>query len=78
MMPASALAAPYASNASRVNECHGGVGTCSSTHTALNRCLSRHSAEAIASEPVYGISRISSRSWTVPSSPPIPCMAMNT
>ena len=52
MMPASALAAPYASNASRVNECQGGVGTCSSTHTALNRCLSRHSADAIASEPV--------------------------
>ena len=33
--------------------------------------------QASTPEPVYGMSRISSSSWTVPSSPSRPCMAMN-
>jgi len=42
---------------------------------ALAITLSIERAQAYTPDPVYGCPRISSSSWTVPSSPPLPCIA---
>src|SRR5215210_5403743 len=71
-------AAPNSEKASRLNECHSGVSSPCACISCLNECLSRQRPEAWTSEPVYGTPRISSRSWSVPSSPPRPCIATKT
>ena len=48
------FAAWYSENALLVNECHAGVVMPCRAHTDLNRCLFRQSADAVASDPVYG------------------------
>ena len=47
------------------------------TSTVLAITLSIASAEASTPDPVYGMPRVSSRPWSLPSSPHGPCSAMN-
>src|SRR5215210_3086737 len=71
-------AVPDSENDSRLNECHSGVSRPCACMSCLKECLSRQRPEAWTSDPVYGTPRISSRSWSVPSSPPRPCIATKT
>src|SRR5512146_1963123 len=55
-----------------------GVGMASRSNTRLLIALSMASALASTPEPVYTLPASSSAAWMVPSSPYVPCSAMNT
>ncbi len=76
-MSGIASPAPSSRNASWLNAYHGGVSIPAAAKCAFATTLSVARSHASTPGPVYGISRISSSSWTVPSSPPLPCRAMN-
>ena len=63
--------------ASSLNAKNSGVGTPASMSRCLASTLSMQRMHASTPGPVYGMPRISSSSWTVPSSPLRPCSARN-
>ena len=77
-MIGSASLAPISRNAASLKAWKAGVGMPLARRMCLVSTLSIAWMLASTPEPVYGRPRISSSSCTVPSSPPLPCMAMKT
>src|SRR3954452_17835046 len=71
-----ASAAPSSRNAVELNATQSGVGSPAARSRCLASTLSMHRMQEATPDPVYGMSRISSSSWGVPSSPLGPWRAM--